>query len=69
MVEGSGVIVEAVACDGACTADTHGIGNGNNSDNGHGNGNGCERGDGTGNKKWFTWIIDLATCSAAAEMS
>jgi len=29
LVEGSGVIVEAVACDGACTADTHGIGNGN----------------------------------------
>ncbi len=68
MFEGSGVIVEAVACDGACTASTNGIGNGNGSEDGYGNGNGSDGGTDTGNGKGIIWMIDLATYSAAADM-
>ena len=68
LFEGSGVIVEAVACDGACTASTNGIGNGNGSEDGYCNGNGSDGVTGTGNGKGIIWMIDLATYSAAADM-
>ncbi len=68
MVEGSGVIVEAVACDGACTVDTNGVGNGNGNSNDNGNGNDKDPGNDTSTGRWFAQIIKLATCSAAADM-
>ncbi len=74
MIEGSGVIVEAVACDGACTENTNGVcsgdGNCNSNDYGNGSGNGNSNGkdtiDNSSTEKWFAQTINLAAAEHVA---